>query len=233
MPDPRQELENRRDREARAAKLRRTAEVAMRHFAEHGFDGARVEDIAKELGVAKATIFRRFGTKERLFLETYKLAVQSLTPWDGVPKEVWDLGFFATVAYWLDRTEEWVEEMWVPFKITLIGNYVTDLSLKREMKQFLWSEDPYRTLEFVEYGISRGEVRSDVAPELVCSVLDWLVDKFQEAIVSDELDPGLLRLARRDPMGVEVKIDEFLRILRGAIGIQAPRGAVEDTGRDV
>jgi AcrR family transcriptional regulator len=43
-------------------------DVAMRHFAEHGYRGARVEDIAAEVGVAKGTVFLRFGTKEGLFL---------------------------------------------------------------------------------------------------------------------------------------------------------------------
>lgn len=199
----------------------------MRHFAEHGFDGARVEDIANELGIAKATIFRHFGSKDGLFLETYKLAVQTLTPWDDVPKEVWDQGFFATIAYWLSRTEAWVQEMWVPFKVSLIGNYDTDLPLKREMNRFMWSEDPLHTLEFVYYGIARGEVRTDVSPEVLSLVLSWLVDKFEETIASDELDPGLFRKARRDPAGVDVRIDEFLRVISGAIGAQTPPSVPE------
>ena len=41
----------------------------MRHFAEHGYRGARVEDIAGEVGVAKGTVFLHFGSKEGLFLE--------------------------------------------------------------------------------------------------------------------------------------------------------------------
>jgi AcrR family transcriptional regulator len=218
MLDSQPDLRRHRDPKTRAAKLDRITEVAMRHFAEHGYGGARVEDIANELGIAKASIFRHFGSKQGLFVETYKVAVQSLAPWDAVPKEVWDEGFFATIAYWLHRTEEWVQEVWIPFRVAQIGSYVTDLPLKRELYRFLWSEDPGRTLEFVEYGISRGEVRSDVAPELVCSVLGSLVDQFQEAIVSDELDPGLFRLLRRDPSGLGAWIDQFLRVLRGAIG---------------
>ena len=40
--------------------------VAMRHFAEHGYRGAHVEDIAAEVGVAKGTVFLHFGNKEGL-----------------------------------------------------------------------------------------------------------------------------------------------------------------------
>ena len=56
-------------------------EVAMRHFAEHGYRGARVEDIAAEVGVAKGTVFLHFGTKEGLFLAPFERAVSELPAW--------------------------------------------------------------------------------------------------------------------------------------------------------
>ena len=46
------------------ARRDRIVEVAMRHFAEHGYRGARVEDIAIEVGVAKGTVFLDFTSKE-------------------------------------------------------------------------------------------------------------------------------------------------------------------------
>ncbi|MEX0651315.1 MAG: helix-turn-helix domain-containing protein, partial [Actinomycetota bacterium] len=38
-------------------------ETAMRQFAEHGFQGAKVEDVATELAIAKGSIFQHFGSK--------------------------------------------------------------------------------------------------------------------------------------------------------------------------
>ena len=49
----------------------RIVEAAMQHFAEHGFRGARVEDVAQDVGVAKGTVFLDFGSKEALYLATY------------------------------------------------------------------------------------------------------------------------------------------------------------------
>ena len=62
----------------------------MRHFAEHGYRGARVEDIANEVAVAKGTVFLDFSNKEGLFLAAYQRAVSSLPAWLDAPGEVVD-----------------------------------------------------------------------------------------------------------------------------------------------
>jgi AcrR family transcriptional regulator len=130
-------------RTARAlAKRERIVGCAMRHF-EDGYPGARVEDIATELAIAKGSIFQYFGSKAGLFLEVYKHAVASLPAWLDAPQGTLDEGFFATVAFWLERTEHLVKEDWIPYRVSLIGNYGTDLELKRKINRFLVSEDPY------------------------------------------------------------------------------------------
>src|SRR5947208_14211247 len=83
------------------AKRDRIAEVAMRHFAENGYQGARVEDIAMELGIAKGSVFQHFGSKAGLFLAAYKKAVTALPPWQDAPETVRAAGFFPTPASFL------------------------------------------------------------------------------------------------------------------------------------
>ena len=55
-----------------ADKRDRIVECAMRHFAEDGYQGAKVEDVANDLGIAKGSIFQHFGSKAGLFFEAYK-----------------------------------------------------------------------------------------------------------------------------------------------------------------
>ena len=140
------------------AKRDRIVDVAMRQFAEQGYQGAKVEDVAIELGIAKGSIFQHFGSKAGLFLQAYKRAVLTLPAWLDAPDEVKAEGFFATVRFWLERTEHLIKEDWIPNRVVLIGTYGTDLTLKREINRWLVSEDPYGTLEFVEWGQERGEV---------------------------------------------------------------------------
>ena len=196
------------------ARRERIVEVAMRHFAEHGYRGARVEDIANEVAVAKGTVFLDFSNKEGLFLAAYQRAVSSLPAWLDAPGEVLDGGFWATLDWWLERTEEFGREDWVANRVALIGRYDTGLGLRRPIDRFMRSEDPYGTLEFVEFGVGRGEVRSDVDVEMLASMMDWLAERFQDALVSEDLDPGLIH---RTPERRSMRIREFVEVLRGGI----------------
>jgi AcrR family transcriptional regulator len=200
------------------AKRDRIVECAMRHFAEDGYQGARVEDLAGELGIAKGSIFQHFGSKAGLFFEAYKRAAFAQPAWLEAPQAVLDRGFFATLMYWLERTEHLVRDDWVPYRVLLIGNYGTDLKLKRDINRFLVSEDPYGTLEFVEFGQQRGELRAEIDLELVVSMVDWLAERFQDALVTEELDPGLFHRHKDRAERQRARIEQFVEILRRAIG---------------
>jgi AcrR family transcriptional regulator len=173
-----------RDRPRSAAKRRRIVEAAMRRFAEHGYQGARVEVIANDLGIAKGSIFQHFGSKAGLFLAAYKDAIASLPAWLDAPDDVVADGFWST---------------------------------------FLLSEDPYGTLDFVEFGIRRGEVRSDIDVEMLASMVDWAAGAFQDALVTEELDPGLFHRRQEQPTRREQRIEQFIELVRGAIGRGATR----------
>src|SRR3990172_7551187 len=69
------------------AKRELIVECAMRHFAENGYQGARIEDMAIELGIAKGSIFQHYGSKAGLFFEAYKKAAMSLPAWLDAPQD--------------------------------------------------------------------------------------------------------------------------------------------------
>jgi AcrR family transcriptional regulator len=199
-------------------KRARIIDVAMRHFAERGYDSARVADMAAELDIAKGSVFQHFGSKDGLFFEVYKKAVRSFSPYLNVPAETRKLGFFEVLRYWLTRTEHMVREDWVPYRIYLLGNYGTDLTLRREINRFLISEDPYGRIEFVRWGLERGELRKDLDVEIIVSIIDWMVERFQDALLTEELDPGLFRRQGEIAARKDTRIQQFLDILQRAIG---------------
>ena len=200
------------------AKRIRIIDAAMRHFAEQGYHAARVGDIAAELGIAKGSVFQHFGSKDGLFFEAYKKAVRAFPAYLDAPADVRDQGFFSVLRYWLTRTERMLHEDWIPYRIALLGNYGTDLTLKREINRFLLAEDPYGTVAFVKFGVQRGEVRRDLDLEMIVSILDWTMERFQDALLTEELDPGLFRRQGEIGERKEARINQFLDVLSRAIG---------------
>jgi TetR/AcrR family transcriptional regulator len=203
-------------------KRERIIDRAMRHFAEQGYHAARVGDIASALGIAKGSIFQHFGSKDGLFFEAYKKAVRSFPRYLDAPEEIRAGGFFEILRYWLARTEHLLHEDWIPYRVSLLGNYGTDLTLKREINRFLLAEDPYGTVAFVRFGLERGELRRDLDQEMMVSILDWTIERFQDALLTEELDPGLFRRHGDPAEKKEGRIRQFLDILHRAIGA-APR----------
>jgi AcrR family transcriptional regulator len=200
------------------AKRARIVEVAIRHFAERGYSAARVEDIAAQLGIAKGSVFQHFKSKDGLFFEAYKKAVQSFPKYMQAPAAVQERGFFDLLRYWLGCTENMVRDNWSSYRIYLVGNYGTDLSLRREINRFLVAEDPYGWRDFVSFGVKRGELRPDLDVDMIGSILEWTMDRFQDALLTEELDPGLFRKSGPVPEEKEARMEQFVELLRRAIG---------------
>jgi TetR/AcrR family transcriptional regulator len=211
-------------------KREQIVEAAMRHFAERGYEGTHVQAIATELGIAKGSIFQHFGSKEGLFLAAYRRAILSFDRYLDAPGEVTRRGFFATIRYWLDRTEHLVREDWVPYRVALLGAHGSDLAIKREINRFLAAEDPYGTADFVRSGLERGEIRTDIDEGMLVAMVDWLMERFQDALVTEELDPGLFQRRGSRVSGREARIEQFVELLRSAIGVRG-RSAVRRSSR--
>src|SRR5580704_4516292 len=206
----------------RRAPQERILQVAMDHFARHGYEEARAEEIAAAAGVSKGTVFGYFETKAGLFLAAYQAAARSFPAYLDAPPEVCAQGFFAVLRYWIDATPHLIHEDWIPYRVTLIGNYCAGLQLRREITQFLAREDPYGTQDFVRSGVARGEIRRDIDPRMIVSMVDWLMDRVQDAMVTEELDPGLFGYATQSAGQRDLRVNEFIELLRSAVA--APGG---------
>jgi AcrR family transcriptional regulator len=201
-----------------AAKRERIVEAAMRAFAELGYQGTKVEDVATELGIAKGSVFQHFGSKAGLFFSCYRRSVESLPAWLDAPEDTVAGGFWGVLVYWLERTEHLIHEDWIPYRVVLVGNYGTDLDLRREINRYLVSEDPYGTLDFIEFGVAGGDLRPDLDVEMAASMLDWLAGGFQDALVTKELDPGLFHRHPDPGQQRAIRIEQFVDLLRRALG---------------
>jgi AcrR family transcriptional regulator len=168
--------------------------------------------------VAKGSVFGYFTSKAGLFLAAYQAAASSFSRYLDAPDGVQESGFFAILTYWLEHTPHLIQEDWVPYRVTLLGNYCSDLQLKRWITQYLMREDPYGTRALVQFGIERGEVRTDIDAAMIVSMVDWLMDRCQDAIVTEELGPGLFGSSTQPAPARDLRVRQFVELLRGAVG---------------
>src|SRR4051794_4303304 len=94
MPDPvKGKTEAGRRREQRALQTRaRIADAALRLFRERGYVATTVEAIAREAGVAPATVYQAFGTKQGLLAR----ALDATITGDAEPVPLLDRDWVAT-----------------------------------------------------------------------------------------------------------------------------------------
>lgn len=192
--------------------------AAIRYFAEHGYESSRVGDIAAELGIAKGSVFQHFGSKDGLFLEAYKESVNQLPGYLAAPDEIKQKGFFAMLRHRLENAGRMREHDQVHYAVMLLGNYGSDMNIKKRIGRFLSQEDPLGLKAFVRMGLERGELRRDVDPELIASIIESTVERFQDSLTMSETHPELFHGSNGNGKGNAQRIDEFILVLRGAVG---------------
>lgn len=190
-------------------------------FAEHGFADAKLEEIGRRCGVSRTAVLKHFGSKQDLFVEVFKYATSQLPTWFSEPS-VNDDGFFATIRYWFERAAR-REHVDARYRVYYLGRYCSEMSVQRQVSIFMRQEDPDQTLEFVEFGMQRGEVDSTLDPYLVASYLDWVADSFQGGLFARELDWGGLSYRGPEASMPISKVDDVLEILGRALRPAASR----------
>ena len=81
---------------------------------------------------------------------------------------------------------------------------------------------------FCQNPIPSCAVRTDVDVALVVSVVDWLMDRCQDAMLTEEFDPGLFGPVVEMPEVRALRVSQFVEMLRGAVGARrwVPAGRV-------
>ncbi len=195
---------------------RKILDAAGAAFGAVGYTDVKLEDIAAHVGVTKGAVLRHYGSKEQLFVAAYKHVMSNNNSWLDVPDDVLAAGFFCVLRYWLTTTAHHSADS-LPLRMYFLGRSCGDRSAQQQINRYLRSEDPDRTLEFVEFGLARGELSEGLDPYLVAAFLDWTIDGYQGSAFSDDLDrSGLFR--GNDEGRTLATADSLVDMVRRALG---------------
>jgi AcrR family transcriptional regulator len=189
-------------RAARSAQRREAIlAAALEEFSAHGFEAARLDDVARRAGVAKGTIYLYFADKEALFQELIRW---QLTPVVGAFEHAASADLpFRVIA---DRMiEMFVSEIYETRRKDVIRLIVAEGPRFPKLAEFYYREVLSRLIEafrgILRRAVQRGELCSDVfvrypqllvSPGLVAILWNGLFDRFEP------LDPRALMRSHFD-----------------------------------
>jgi AcrR family transcriptional regulator len=173
----------------RSAERRETIlAAALEEFSGHGFEAARLEDVARRAGVAKGTIYLYFADKEALFQELIRW---QLTPVVGAFEHAAHIDVPMRVV--ADQLiEMFVREIYGTRRKDVIRLIVSEGPRFPKLAEFYYREVLSRMIAAVRgilrRAVERGELKSDalvrfpqllVSPALVAIFWNGLFDRFE------------------------------------------------------
>jgi AcrR family transcriptional regulator len=174
--------------ERRAARREAILAAALDEFADRGFEGARLDDVARRAGIAKGTIYLYFSDKEALFQELIRAALSPVVSIIETAHSV-DLPLRAVC----DRLAgAFTREVLGTRRKDIVRLMLSEGPRFPKIAKFYYEEVPARAFAavraLVRKGIERGEIADDtlekfpqllIAPGLVAVVWNGLFDKYE------------------------------------------------------
>ena len=169
--------------------------ASIRVFSEHGFDGAKMESIAKEAGIGKGTIYEYFESKERLYEEILKFSVEeyrlglkeSMTRGETIEEKLRNCACFNTE--------------FLNGHMDIVQIFMQVNILSKEMRVQLFAEHLAilkNYTEMVHAAKLKGDIREDLDEELATYCIAGALDLFSKQRVLMDPQP----LAKIDHQGI-------------------------------
>jgi AcrR family transcriptional regulator len=156
-------------------KKERIIGAAARVFAQNGFNGTLMADIAARAGVGKGTVYEYFNSKEDLFFEVFEWFVRDSG--EKAKADITTLG--GSVCERLQTLGDSIMHTWVDaddlFKLVMeFWSASASSNIRNRLKEAF--KNAYRDFRFIvstliREGIESGEFRSDVDTESVSAAL--------------------------------------------------------------
>jgi AcrR family transcriptional regulator len=182
--------------ERKQARREQILEGARTCFAEHGYEGATVAKLEREIGLSRGAIFNYFPSKEDLFIE---LSMRD----NARMSDVWvNDGLEAVVRFVLE-----LDPAWLSVYLELFRRVRTDQDFRARIESRNEQVAPANRAR-IEEAQRTGEFRDDLAPKDIGAFVNLVLNGL-----------ALMRAGDEEPPETEL----VLRLLRDAVGGRARR----------
>jgi TetR/AcrR family transcriptional regulator len=201
-----------------AQKQNRIVDAAIAEFAEKSYDHASMNVVVEKAGISKGALFKYFQSKSGLFAYVYRMALSRVKDYlRGVRDESSEAPFFQRLEMIMRAGIDFIQchprLARIYYRIILTG----DSPYKKEILAELREESLKFIQSFVQQGIERGELRSDLNPRMAAFVLEAVLDRFMQAHHVEFLDHSL-NLCQASTVESEQWIGEMVELFRKGMG---------------
>ncbi len=163
-------------------KRERVLSAAINEFADKNYNNASMNVVVKAAGISKGALFKYFRSKAGLFGFVYKMALGRVKDYLRQVRDESEAEDFFTrlekvMLAGLDFIHGHPGLAAIYYRIVFAG----DSPFKREIVEEVHRESLAFIKSLIQKGIERGELRSDLDPELSAFMVEAVVDRFVHA----------------------------------------------------
>ncbi|MBU0728516.1 MAG: TetR/AcrR family transcriptional regulator [Proteobacteria bacterium] len=195
----------------------RIIDAAVHEFARNGYQGASLNNIVRQLGIAKGSLYQYFKNKEAIFLFIFerftnlvRLAVKD-APSNPAPDN-----FFTMVKRVLCAGIRFIDQHPDYYQIYLKVLFEPGVPNREELisQVRLFSQEYFGPL--CQRAKDLGEIRSDLDDQTAVFVIDAIMDRFLQGYAQSYLDGGL-GFSKISARQLEAKIDALIKVLQDGL----------------
>ena len=186
--------------------------AASRVFYLQGFEGTKIEDIAKEAGIGKGTVYEYYQSKQELFdeavsynREMYIQEIKKTLALNGTFREK----FIALAKYQTDLVKRHINIFHLMSTSKIMAREMGALMLEQNIRVAAILGD------LVKEAVAQGELRQDINPEIAAAVMIGTINQYSsKKVIFSGADPQ------------DIDYEEMANIIFNGIGRQRDGSSV-------
>jgi len=173
-------------------KQKRIISAALTEFANNGYHGTSINNIAKKVGISKASIFTYFSDKESLFLYVFQHCLEMVKDYlTQVMEETKEDDFFTQIEKSLLAGVKFIKQNPRVFRLYLRIHFDQGPKSRRAAIKSIRRYSVKYLTGLMENAKNRGELSKKLDVSKAAFVLDSVLERFLQAYGVEYLDAGL------------------------------------------
>ena len=153
---------------------------AIHEFTKSGFSRAKVEDIAKNAEVSKASLFQYFEDKKEMFVYSAKWGLDVLMKKIDKQVNIGDMDVFEYFENSSSFSGILTEESEL---VRFMGVVMNEPGLIEESERSMYELGNVYIMQLIQNGKKKGSIRTDIPDEFLLEFFTGVTDRFSKRIV--------------------------------------------------